>query len=124
MTYLTEHFETEEFECPCCGINYKISALQSLARALEIMRSEINSPIIITSGRRCVEHNAELDNSVPNSQHVIGCACDIYSPNISITRLACVAYLAGFRYIGMGDDYLHVDMRDFGNAGAGAIWRY
>lgn len=124
MTYLSEHFEVEEFECPCCGFNYEISQLESLARALEKMRSEINSPIIITSGRRCFAHNSHLPDSVPNSQHVIGCACDLYSPNISITRLACVAYLVGFRYIGIGDDFLHVDMRDFGNSGAGAIWHY
>lgn len=124
MYYISDYFDPSEFECPCCGINYKISDLLSLTIPLEKIRNDIGLPIIISSGRRCSKHNDELSDSVPNSQHVCGIACDIYAETVSPIILAMLAFRYGFRSIGIGDTYIHVDMRDFGTSGSGSIWYY
>lgn len=123
MTYLSDHFDSVEFECPCCGINYTIDDLEYIVSALEKMRKDIGFPIIITSGRRCPDHNYSV-GGVCNSQHLIGVAVDITS-NVTPSSLAILAYHYGFRYIGIGSDFVHLDMRNFGKGYSfSCIWHY
>lgn len=72
------HFERNEFACKCgCGfdnINLK------LPQILENIRSHFGGrPVIITSGCRCANHNAEV-GGVQGSRHVLGKAVDFYIP--------------------------------------------
>lgn len=75
---LSKYFSTEtdpNIKCPCCG-QLKISPLQ--LETLDAVREGIGKPVIINSGYRCPHHNSTLPNSVPNSGHTTGEACDIY----------------------------------------------
>lgn len=122
---LTAHFTTDEFSCPCCGLEPSFDDYLPLAKALEKVRSDLGSPIFISSGRRCQSHNDSLPDSVPNSQHVIGVAADISVNDVLPTVLAMIAYSVGFRSIGIGSDYIHLDMRNFGLASTFSnIWHY
>lgn len=73
------HFKKEEFNCKCCGanfINYR------LVEILEQIRNRFNNPVIITSGCRCVKHNAEV-GGVAGSYHTKGTASDFYIENVN-----------------------------------------
>jgi len=125
MSKISQHFNSNEFACPCCGLNYDFDSLQSLTIPLEKIRNDVGSPITITSGRRCFKHNDELPDSVPNSQHVFGLACDIHAETVSPMILAMLALRHGFRFIGIGSDYIHIDMRLYGaDLRDSVVWHY
>ena len=69
----------------------------------------------VTCGYRCPKHNAEV-GGVPNSQHTLGTACDIYCNNLSVDELAELARVAGFDGIGRyyKQEFVHVDVRSNG----------
>ena len=50
--------------------------LTELAKNLEVLRSHLKAPIIITSGYRSKEHNARIGGAL-RSFHVLGMAADI-----------------------------------------------
>jgi hypothetical protein len=76
------HFTKEELACKCkryngpyCdGFPYKIQPL--LVDILERCRDHFGTPIVVVSGLRCKQHNAD-SGGVSNSQHMYGEACDI-----------------------------------------------
>ena len=76
MRYRINHFNLSEFRCPDCG-ETKVST--SLVCWLDILRSVIGVPLIVTSGYRCAKHNEEVGGS-RSSRHLIGCAADILPP--------------------------------------------
>lgn len=71
---LAKHFKVKEFACkdgsPVVFIDEYMIAL------LEMLRREINKPIIITSGYRTPEHNKKVGGA-KYSYHIRGCAADI-----------------------------------------------
>lgn len=73
MKYKMQYFKPSEFICKCCGRG-QISAY--LAYCVDELRRAWNMPILVNSGWRCPDHNAEVGGS-PNSRHMIGCAVDI-----------------------------------------------
>lgn len=124
MSNVTKNFDLDEFACPCCMLNYTFDEAQRIALHLEAIRYDLNVPITISSGRRCQKHNIEV-GGVSGSQHCYGLAVDIYADDVCPTVLAMVAYKAGFRSIGIGSDYIHLDMRNFGgSADCSSIWHY
>jgi hypothetical protein len=46
---------------------------------LDILRSALGVPLMISSGYRCAAHNAEVGGA-PSSRHLIGCAADVLRP--------------------------------------------
>jgi len=89
---LTEHFNLDEFRCPCCG---KVEIAYVIPYLLERIRLWVGQPVIVTSGYRCPEHNASV-GGMKNSLHLEGRAVDIITPHWSSRDLAHLAYEAGF----------------------------
>ncbi len=76
--------------------------------ALQAMRNELG-PIQINSAHRSAAHNRAV-GGVSNSQH-LKIAADIGFGNYTRAQLLRAALLAGFRGLGLGARFLHVDLR-------------
>lgn len=78
------HFKPDEFKCRCgCNLN---NIDYNLVKILEAIRNHYNKPLIITSGCRCLSHNAKV-GGVRGSKHTSGKASDFYVQNVSINDL-------------------------------------
>lgn len=120
-TKITEHFKVSEFDCSCSSCSTtKVST--ELCEMLEDLRSELDcSKIIISSGYRCEDHNAEVGGS-ETSKHVSGEAADVicYDEDgniISSKIVCCTAQDLGFPGIAnVDEDYTitHLDVRSSG----------
>lgn len=84
---VSPHFRLLEFQCACCG---RVMLVPTLLDLLEAIRAERGSPVIVTSGYRCAEHNAAVGGA-PRSYHMIGRAADIAMPESEQARMADVA---------------------------------
>jgi len=74
---LSEHFDSKELCCKCCG---QLIVSDLLLEELENIRAFYNKKygeavIKITSGNRCEKNNARV-NGAPRSQHLLGHAVD------------------------------------------------
>lgn len=80
--YITEHFKRSEFACKDnCG---KDDIQVELVFILEDIRKHFgNNAVIITSGCRCIKHNAKV-GGVQGSRHILGKACDFYIKNVNM----------------------------------------
>lgn len=83
--FLTKHFTLEEL-CVTTRREIKndptpaiIENLQVLANALEVIRSLLGKPLIVSSGYRCPELNKAIGGS-KNSRHMLGLAADFVCP--------------------------------------------
>lgn len=109
MTF--KYFELEEFACPCCGEN-QIDPL--FVAVLDRIRDSAATPMVVTSGCRCEEHNEKVGGS-PTSSHVMKpgelvAAADI-SATDSHTRFLILraAFEHGVTRIGIAKDFIHLD---------------
>lgn len=126
---ITPNFKREEFNCKD-GTPYPeafLPDLQKLCNVLEVIRSQLASPITITSGYRSPAHNA-LVGGASYSQHCLGRAADIQSPGHDphdVHDLILKLYQDGKILIGgLGryDGWTHVDVRPQNPAGHLARW--
>ena len=100
-------FKTEEFKCPCCG---EVIVCPQLLEMLEEAREHAGFPFRITSGYRCEKHNKEV-KGVEDSAHTKGLAVDIAVSDSRQRYWLLIALLsAGFRRIGIAENYIHVDI--------------
>ena len=109
MTQLSAHFKSSEFACRCgCG---QSAVSEDLIDLLEAIRTTVNKPVKITSGRRCLEHNTKCGGK-PRSQHMLGNAADITVEGLSPKQLAAIIERK-FKPAGMGvyKTFVHVDVR-------------
>lgn len=60
--------------------DFALSNLIVLCHGLEMIRSLVGGPVLVSSGFRCLELNAAI-GSKPTSQHVLGQAGDITAPS-------------------------------------------
>lgn len=111
---MINYFEPWEFACSCkkCSGLPEGGMDKRLIDVLNKMRAKIGQPVLITSGYRCPEYNAEV-GGVPNSQHVLGTAVDITFPNIDCDAVADLAEECGADGIGKYPDqeFVHIDTR-------------
>ena len=119
-TALTKNFTKSEFACPCgCG---QQSVDTELAEKLQLIRDKVDRPLKITSGYRCITHNAAVGGS-QNSKHRYGMAADWRTENRSINPVALgiLAQAVGFGGIGIywhsRGAFVHADTR-----GTKATW--
>lgn len=119
----SEHFSDEELACHCCGEGADLVS-DRLLNLLEQLRENIGGPIEISCAYRCPEHNAEV-GGVPNSQHVLGTAADVQTPDYewchTPEQLKWYCEQLPFDGIGLYDWGCHVDVRE-GGIGAGIFW--
>lgn len=116
---LSEHFESKEFACQCCGAkgpqpDERVSPV--LIEALEELRHLAGGkPVHIKSGYRCAARNAAVGGS-PKSQHLQGMAADIRINGMDYVTLYHLAHcvLAFFNGgIGLYPKWVHVDVRGY-----------
>ena len=120
---LSEHFSRAEMACKCCHGLPVNGISQALLDGLEKLRTAIgNKPINVTSGYRCRHHNFEIGGT-SDSQHVIGCAADIWVDGYSAYYLGSVCREI---FDGVGvylvADFVHVDMRNDGKSVGKYTW--
>lgn len=107
-----EGFLLTEFKCPCCGrgrVNKLLAQL--LVKTRQILRQwNPEAKIIINSGFRCPEHNAEIGGS-QHSAHCQGEAADLKAVDGKM-RLALLTAIihAGFTRFEVCKTWLHVDV--------------
>ena len=105
---LSRYFSAEEMQCHCgCG-DHRMDTL--FLAQLDRAREYAGIPFIITSGKRCPKHNAEVGSTSLN--HPSGKASDIKAED-GPTRGKIVKglYFAGFRRIGIDfkRGFVHAD---------------
>jgi len=112
------YFEPKEFSCKCCG---RLVLSAELALKLDLARELAGTAMVITSGYRCKAHNQDIGGS-NTSSHLKGLAVDISVDN-SADRLLIIKGLiiAGFRRIGIGSDFIHVDID---RSKPNSVWLY
>jgi len=101
------NFKQKEFACKCgCGA---AAMHPSFILRLQEAREISIYPYSITSGFRCRQHNLD-EGAKETSSHTRGCASDIAAKE-SYKRFRIVSglLLAGFKRIGIGKDFIHVD---------------
>lgn len=101
-TALTKNFTRLEFQCPC-GCGQQVIDTE-LAEKLQLIRDKVKRPLKITSGYRCIAHNASKSvGGSPNSKHRYGMAADwrTESRSINPVALGILAQAAGFGGIGI-----------------------
>ena len=110
MAKLSKNFDSSEFACQCgCGYD---TPNPELIRMLQVARDLYGKPIVITSGCRCIKHNA-VSGGTPNSAHIQGKAADIATPTGADRYLLIKALLAsGFGRIGINfkKRFIHADI--------------
>ena len=89
--------------------------------AWEKLREVLGVPIYVSSGFR-TEATNKKKGGTEGSQHLIGRALDLHCSNRNLADLQYVSLFlrCGFRGIGRGDHWVHLDTRR-GNA---AFWKY
>ncbi|MCI0508604.1 peptidase M15-like protein [Chromohalobacter marismortui] len=115
MTRISPNFQRHEFACSCgCGFDTVDS--ETLA-VLEEVRGHFDTPVIVTSGCRCPEYNAQIGGA-EHSQHKLGRAADIQVKGVDPGEVhAYLVELYPGRYgIGRYDTFTHVDTRTDGPA--------
>ena len=75
----SQFFKDEEFQCKCdylaCIDSYQYMS-EGFLQLLFKVRSQIDFPLVITSGYRCKQHNKDV-GGVPHSAHTKGLAVDV-----------------------------------------------
>ena len=99
-------FSFQEFDCKCgCGLN---NMQAEFLWKLQMTRTEAQVRFLITSGCRCVAHNAAVGGS-PTSDHLDGRAADVYLESSRHRyRIRDAANMGWLRRIGHGTDFIHL----------------
>lgn len=115
ITYGYKYFSQKEVD--------KWKLKPELWEKLDIIRGECQFPISITSGLRSKAQNDALQDSASDSSHLSGLACDI-ACNDSLKRfkLIQVALKNGITRIGLGKDFVHIDISK--DKTQNVIWHY
>lgn len=104
---MTNHRPDKRFTCPCCGKNWIDPRVPRLHRQLE---EEVGETIPINSGYRCEKHNKEIGGS-ETSSHLKGLAWDSKCTRSRLRwRLVGAAIRLGIDRIGIGHDFIHLDI--------------
>lgn len=103
------HFKPSELACRCCG-NLPDELDEVLLDNLEIYRVLVGKPLRINSGHRCRKHNLKVGGAA-YSQHK-RLAVDISLYGHDPLNLYKLALEVGFLGIGLGETFIHLDMRN------------
>lgn len=105
-----EFFKIDEFKCSCCG---EAKMDKVFLEKLDGFRKIFGKPLKVTSGYRCLVHNASIGGK-DKSQHLFGKAADIsLAPFSSSEKHALLALaFSMFDGVGVASGFVHVDIRD------------
>lgn len=97
---------TEQFNPP----QFVIDNIDNLAQQLQIARDYFGEPMVFSSGYRCLKLNKAV-GGVANSAHTSGSAVDIeFYSEAHAKKLIEALIKAGFKRIGLGWSFIHVDI--------------
>lgn len=116
---LSEYFVGSEFDCPCTECSVTLCDSRLVEKLTEVRRA-IGRAIKITSGYRCASYQNNLrlrgyETATGVSQHELGRAADFVAGNdasVGGKELERLARAAGFKAVGVGNTFVHVDLRD------------
>ena len=108
-----KYFSRREFACKCgryCN-GFPVEPNMSLIEQADIVREHFGTPVFVSSGVRCKQHNANVDG-VPGSRHKSGKAMDFRVEGKSAnTVLKYVKTLPNIRYAyAIDGSYVHMDV--------------
>lgn len=116
-TALSKNFTRDEFECQCGKCTAQMIDTE-LVDKLQRIRDVLGVPLKITSGYRCIVHNASKNvGGSPNSKHRYGMAADWRLVDRSINPVALgIIATQYFKAVGIywydGCAIVHTDTRD------------
>ena len=120
-TALTKNFTRDEFECQCKKCDAQMIDLE-LVDKLQSIRDVLGVKLKVTSGYRCISHNAKVHGS-SHSKHLYGFAADWRTLDrvVNPVALGIIAQAVGFGGIGIywhsRGAFVHADTR-----GTKATW--
>lgn len=126
-----KYFSAEEMMChgaaqgDCnCGVESANMVDDRFLELLDQLRENVGGPLEVSCMYRCPAHNAAV-GGVPNSQHALGTAADVQTPNYphcnTPEQLKWYAEQLPFDGVGLYDWGVHVDVRE-GGIDAGVRW--
>lgn len=101
-TKITTDFERHEFACPCGCTAQMIDP--ELVQKMQTIRTKLGKAIKVTSGYRCVKHNADPKvGGSRTSRHLYGIAADWRTKDRSVNPVALgiIAAAQGFGAVGI-----------------------
>lgn len=103
------YFKPSEFACKCgsptCRAKSSTVKAELLDR-LNTLRARVGRPLIVTSGLRCPEYNAQV-GGVGDSEHTTGEAADIAAPSSRERYELLLVGLGLFNRVGVGKTFIH-----------------
>lgn len=114
-----------EFDQPGMEGSGKANMDLNLLLLLDKMRHRSQIPYKITSAYRTQEYNDNLKNSSKNSAHIKGKAVDIAAPT-SKEKYSIIesALHFGIQRIGVGENFIHLDIQEENEKPINVIWTY
>ena len=103
-------FTEDELRCKETG---ECNMLPSFMARLQRLRTELNAPLVITSGYRSIHHSAEKAKPQPGT-HTLGRAVDIAATGRLQYRIIALSPSLGFLGIGVARTFIHIDDWDGG----------
>lgn len=104
------HFKPEELACNCCQTLPDDCVDEALLGRLEVLRAYMGQSLVVNSGHRCRVNNY-LVKGAAYSQHK-KLAVDLSLRSLDPVKLYTAARELGFLGIGLGETFLHLDMRN------------
>ena len=116
-----KYFTYGEFDSPDLkGSGKNVS--DELINMLDIVRKKYGKSVVINSGYRTPEHNKSVGGT-SESSHIKGLAADIACNNYTDRfKLEGVLREVGFKRIGMGSTFIHVDIDK--DKSQNVLWTY
>lgn len=108
-TYLSKNFKVSEFKCSDGSDAVLIDS--ELVIILQNIRDYFGVPVIISSGYRTAEYNANVGGG-SSSLHLYGRAADIKVTGVSPWNVAKYAENIGVKGVGLYNSFVHIDTRD------------
>ena len=116
-----KYFEYKHFDSPDMPRSGELVS-DELISMLDVARKKYGKPIIPNSGYRTIEHNAKVGGK-PTSSHLKALAVDIACSNSTDRfKLEGILREVGFKRIGMGSTFIHVDIDK--DKSQNVLWTY
>lgn len=112
---LSKNFTATEFDCEGGGCCKETVIDDKLVEILQKIRDHFGKPIggSHLTAYRCPVHNEKVANAAKGSLHTKGMAADISIEGVKPAEIAKYAESIGVLGIGLYDDFVHVDSRDY-----------
>jgi hypothetical protein len=114
------NFKASEFACNC-GVCRGGHMTLRLLVSLDAIRRRWGKPLKVNSAFRCPYQNRAVGGS-KDSQHLTGNAVDIAGEGIHSLEFIKAAIWAGFGGIGVGENFIHLDVREIAAHGEPVAW--